>query len=118
MTHPAYKLNLFQIMGVKASAEEGLQSLLRANEGESMNSVRHMHIQFEYICTLHSAGTYNLQSACSYYSTVSPKPQCCIWLLIGKCYLTQGKITEAKTWFQQVVDFEHPTGVLNENVRE
>ena len=33
LSHPAYKLNIFQVMGVKASAEEGLYSLLKANEG-------------------------------------------------------------------------------------
>ena len=33
LSHPAYKLNIFQVMGVKASAEEGLYSLLKANAG-------------------------------------------------------------------------------------
>ena len=144
MSQPAYKLNLFQVMGVKASAEQALHSLLRANEGKSMNSayfcilhsymsnfdyissyahslalalmhaiVLYMSMVFQDIHTIYSAGTYVLLVL-----AVCPKPWCYNWLFIGKCYLTQGRRTEATTWFQKVVNIEHPIGVLEKNVRQ
>ena len=44
LSHPAYKLNIFQVMGIKASAEEGLYSLLKANEGIAVQLHSHYFI--------------------------------------------------------------------------
>ena len=67
---------------------------------------------FQDIHTIYSAGTYVLLVL-----AVCPTPWCYNWLFIGKCYLTQGRRTEARTWFQKVVNIEHPIGVLEKNVR-